>query len=148
MGIWLEIVTLLIPGFNDSDEELQRTDGISCQCFARYSLARDRLSQGLQNVRPTQHDAPKICCARPKSASKPDCVISMLEICPVKSQTLKTRNANTAVNCSSSVTDTLSKTTASLPKALVPDANLLYRAAGQRSSADKSQTGHSLHMVA
>jgi pyruvate formate lyase activating enzyme len=24
MGFWLEIVTLLIPGFNDSDEELQR----------------------------------------------------------------------------------------------------------------------------
>jgi pyruvate formate lyase activating enzyme len=24
MGLWLEIVTLLIPGFNDSDEELQR----------------------------------------------------------------------------------------------------------------------------
>ncbi len=24
MGIWVEIVTLLIPGFNDSDEELRR----------------------------------------------------------------------------------------------------------------------------
>jgi pyruvate formate lyase activating enzyme len=24
MGLWLEIVTLLIPGFNDSDDELQR----------------------------------------------------------------------------------------------------------------------------
>ena len=24
MGVWLEIVTLLIPGFNDSDQELQR----------------------------------------------------------------------------------------------------------------------------
>ena len=23
MGIWLEIVTLLIPGFNDGDDELQ-----------------------------------------------------------------------------------------------------------------------------
>jgi pyruvate formate lyase activating enzyme len=27
MGIWLEIVTLLIPGFNDSDEELKRLTG-------------------------------------------------------------------------------------------------------------------------
>jgi pyruvate formate lyase activating enzyme len=27
MGIWMEIVTLLIPGFNDSDEELQRLTG-------------------------------------------------------------------------------------------------------------------------
>ena len=24
MGFWLEIVTLLIPGFNDSDEELRQ----------------------------------------------------------------------------------------------------------------------------
>ena len=24
MGVWLEIVTLLIPGFNDSDQELQK----------------------------------------------------------------------------------------------------------------------------
>jgi len=27
MGIWLEIVTLLIPGFNDSDDELRRLTG-------------------------------------------------------------------------------------------------------------------------
>ena len=31
MGIWLEIVTLLIPGFNDSDDELRRLDGICGQ---------------------------------------------------------------------------------------------------------------------
>ena len=24
MGLWLEIVTLLIPGFNDSDDELKQ----------------------------------------------------------------------------------------------------------------------------
>ena len=34
MGLWLEIVTLLIPGFNDSEEELHRLTeflaGISC----------------------------------------------------------------------------------------------------------------------
>ncbi len=34
MGIWLEVVTLLIPGFNDSDEELRRLTaflaGVSC----------------------------------------------------------------------------------------------------------------------
>ena len=27
MGIWVEIVTLLIPGFNDSDDELKRMTG-------------------------------------------------------------------------------------------------------------------------
>ena len=27
MGVWLELVTLLIPGFNDSEEELERLTG-------------------------------------------------------------------------------------------------------------------------
>jgi pyruvate formate lyase activating enzyme len=30
MGIWLEIVTLLVPGFNDSQEELQKLTGFIC----------------------------------------------------------------------------------------------------------------------
>src|SRR5258708_385268 len=34
MGLWLEIVTLLIPGFNDSDEELQRLAAFIAGVFA------------------------------------------------------------------------------------------------------------------
>jgi pyruvate formate lyase activating enzyme len=30
MGIWLEIVTLLVPGFNDSQEELEKLTGFIC----------------------------------------------------------------------------------------------------------------------
>ena len=30
MGVWLEVVTLLIPGFNDSDDELQRLTDFLC----------------------------------------------------------------------------------------------------------------------
>jgi pyruvate formate lyase activating enzyme len=30
MGIWLEIVTLLVPGFNDSQQELERLTGFIC----------------------------------------------------------------------------------------------------------------------
>jgi pyruvate-formate lyase-activating enzyme len=52
MGVWLEIVTLLIPGFNDSDEELH---GLSGQCFSRYSVACDCIPQGLQNAGASRH---------------------------------------------------------------------------------------------
>ena len=34
MSIWLEIVTLIIPGFNDSSDELQAHGGIPRQRFA------------------------------------------------------------------------------------------------------------------
>ena len=55
MGIWLEIVTLLIPGFNDSEEELRGLTEFHRQCLARHSLARDRIPQRLQNGRSRRH---------------------------------------------------------------------------------------------
>ena len=49
MGIWLEIVTLLIPGFNDSEPELRGLTEFIAGVSPRNSLARDRISQGLQD---------------------------------------------------------------------------------------------------
>ena len=69
MGFWLEIVTLLIPGFNDSDDELTRPDGIRRQRFARHSVARDRVPPGLQDDRPRRHARRRTCCAPRRSAS-------------------------------------------------------------------------------
>ena len=51
MGIWLEIVTLLIPGFNDSEDGITRPYRISRQDFCRHSLARHGIPQGLQDGR-------------------------------------------------------------------------------------------------
>ena len=48
MGFWLEIVTLVIPGFNDSDDELNRLT-------AFVALARHGVSQRLQDDRPGQY---------------------------------------------------------------------------------------------
>ena len=45
-GIWLEIVTLLIPGFNDSDEDSQRLDVVRRGRVAGHSVARHGISQG------------------------------------------------------------------------------------------------------
>ena len=55
MGLWLEVVTLLIPGFNDSDDELHRLADFLVDRFSRYSLARHRLSQRLQDGRSRQY---------------------------------------------------------------------------------------------
>ena len=41
MGVWLEIVTLLIPRFNDSEDELKGLSRFSSRHLARYSLACD-----------------------------------------------------------------------------------------------------------
>ena len=49
MGFWLEIVTLLIPGFNDSDEELRGDDRVHGGRLAGYSVACDCVSQRLQD---------------------------------------------------------------------------------------------------
>ena len=57
MGVWLEIVTLLIPGFNDSEARIARTDGVSGQRLTRNSLARDRIPQRLQDGRSRRHAA-------------------------------------------------------------------------------------------
>ena len=54
MGVWIEIVTLLISGFNDSDDELERLVAF-VRGLARH-LARDGVLQGLQDARPCRHD--------------------------------------------------------------------------------------------
>ncbi len=55
MGFWVEIVTLLIPGFNDSRDEIATTDGIRGRRLARYPLARHRLPRRLQDDRAREH---------------------------------------------------------------------------------------------
>jgi pyruvate formate lyase activating enzyme len=56
MGVWLEIVTLLIPGFNNSPDEVKRLTAFIASVSAD-SLARDGVSQGLPDERSGEHDA-------------------------------------------------------------------------------------------
>ena len=72
MGVWLEIVTLLIPGFNDSEHELRGLTEFLAECLARHSLARDRLPQGLQNGRSRRHAPERLAArSRDREASRP-----------------------------------------------------------------------------
>ena len=56
MGFWVEIVTLLIPGFNDSRRRDRAADGIRGRRVARHSLARHRLPRRLQDDGSGEHD--------------------------------------------------------------------------------------------
>ncbi len=54
-GFWEEIVTLVIPGFNDSEDELKQRRRFHSRSFTRHSLARHRVSSGLSNDRECEH---------------------------------------------------------------------------------------------
>ena len=51
MGFWVEIVTLLIPGFNDSRDELTRLTEFVAERVARHPVARHGVSRRLQDDR-------------------------------------------------------------------------------------------------
>ena len=55
-GVWVEIVTLLVPGFNDSESELRALTAFRWRVTG-HSLARDSLSSGLQDDRSGEYDA-------------------------------------------------------------------------------------------
>ena len=48
-GFWEEIVTLVIPGFNDSEDELRRAADFIAVGLAGHSLARNGIPPGLQD---------------------------------------------------------------------------------------------------
>ena len=50
-GLWLEVVTLVVPGFNDSEAELRAHCALPRLDQPRHSLARHRLPQRLQDDR-------------------------------------------------------------------------------------------------
>ena len=79
--MWLEVVTLLVPGFNDSEAEL-RHRRVPRFRQPRHSVARHRVSSGLQDDRPPRHDCPRNSSARRKSAPKRGCILSMPAMCP------------------------------------------------------------------
>ena len=69
MDVWLEIVTLLIPGFNDSAGRNRAPDGLRGRRLARHPMARHRVSQGLPDERPGEHDAGD---ARARRGNRPE----------------------------------------------------------------------------
>ena len=81
-GLWLEIVTLLIPGFNDSADELRRLTEFLARNLAGHSLARNRFSRRLQNDRAPATRTAKTSCAPSRSAVSPAYATSTPAIFP------------------------------------------------------------------
>ena len=56
-GVWVEIVTLLVPGFNDSERGTARAHRVPRRRVTGHPVARDGVPSGLQDDRPGEHDA-------------------------------------------------------------------------------------------
>ena len=82
MGFWLEVVTLVVPGFNDSRRGTDGHRGIPGGHLAGHPLARDGVSRRLQDVRAGQYRARPRCSARRRSARRRGCVTSTPATCP------------------------------------------------------------------
>ena len=85
-GFWVEVVTLVVPGFNDSDEELRDIAALPRRRLAGHPVARDRLPPGLQDGGPGADVASARCCARPRSAARRGCASSTPATCPAAAQ--------------------------------------------------------------
>ncbi len=71
-GIWVEVVTLLVPGFNDSAAEIDRADGVSRRRLTGHPVARHRVSRRLPDDRSPRHDGPSADgCRRDRTAERP-----------------------------------------------------------------------------
>ena len=84
MGLWLEIVTLLIPGFNDHPDELRRLTEFIANISPGHPLARNRLPRRLQNDRPQKHQCRRLYSRPPKSPASPAFATSTPEISPAR----------------------------------------------------------------
>ena len=82
MGIWLEIVTLLIPGFNDSPDEIDRLTTLRRRRLARHPVARHGVPQGLPDDRSRRTRRRRCWCAPPRSGAGTACATSTPGTCP------------------------------------------------------------------
>ena len=93
MGIWVEIVTLLIPGFNDSRRRADAADRVRRRRLAGHPVARHRVPRRLQDDRPGEHDAGDADDAPRTSGARPGCATSTPAICRARSAISRTRAA-------------------------------------------------------
>ena len=95
-GVWVEIVTLLVPGFNDSDERAARSDRVPRRRLTGHPVARDGVPSGLQDDRPGEHDAGDAAARGATSAGTRASATSTPATCPAASATSSTPTATPA----------------------------------------------------
>jgi len=68
-GFWLEIVTLIVPGFNDDEGQLTRAAELIASVSPEIPWHVHGVPQGLQDDGPRKTPQPRHCCAPAKSAA-------------------------------------------------------------------------------
>ena len=101
MGIWLEIVTLLIPGFNDAPDEIERLTAFVAGVSPDIPWHVTAFHKDYRMNDP-QNTTPEMLCARRRSAAATACATCTPATCPAASAISSTRAATTAARCSSS----------------------------------------------
>jgi pyruvate formate lyase activating enzyme len=119
LDVWLEIVTLLVPGFNDDADEIDRLTAFVA------SVSPDipwHVTAFHQDYKMTDHRDTRttICCARPTSAGAMGCGSSMRGIGPARSAISRTRAARAAARPSSHASGITCKATGSQPDGTCP----------------------------
>ena len=87
LGIWLEVTTLVIPGQNDSDEELGGSRGSSPKSSAASPLARLGVPPDLPAHERPAHAAARRCGGRGGSGWRPGCSSSTRATSPARART-------------------------------------------------------------
>ena len=104
MGIWLEIVTLLIPGFNDAPEELERLTAFLAGVSPDIPWHVTAFHKDYRMSDPGEHDAGDADERGGRSAAATACATSTRATCRAASATSRTRAVTPAGRCSSSAT--------------------------------------------
>ena len=97
-GVWVEIVTLLVPGFNDSERRAARPDRVPGRRLAGHPVARHGVPPGLPDDRPGEHHAGDAAARGRASAATRGCATSTRAICPAASASSNTRTATRAAS--------------------------------------------------
>ena len=103
MGIWLEIVTLLIPGFNNSDDEIERLTAFLAGVSPDIPWHVTAFHKDYRMNDP-ENTTPEMLMRAARSARAMACATSMPATCPGRLAISSTRAATTAARCSSSGT--------------------------------------------
>ena len=117
MGFWVEIVTLLIPGFNDSRDELTRLTAFVAERVARHPVARHGVPRRLQDDRPREHDRGDAARGGGHRPRQRPALRLRRQPAGRASATSRTRAARRAASSSSRATAITSATIASRPTA-------------------------------
>ena len=93
MGLWVEVVTLTIPGFNDSNEELWDAARFIAGVSPDIPWHVTAFHKDYKMTDPDDTDATGLCCGPPRSAARRACATSTPETCPVAWKSTRTRIA-------------------------------------------------------